>query len=191
MMKTKGDDMTTYDFDDGNGPVAAHQHSNGGGWVADTAIVADTAYIGPDAKVFGDARVYGNAQVSDETWVSGNAWVYDNAQVYCTARVSGDAMVSGNAAVYGAAMVYGAARVSGDALVYGNAVVTKTPPRVSRSDGYDFIVVPCSDNQYRVIAGCRYFTFDEAYKHWNKNHPKYDETVLILKYLFIQKDNIF
>lgn len=30
--------MTTFDFDDGNGPVAAHQHCNGGGWVADTVV---------------------------------------------------------------------------------------------------------------------------------------------------------
>lgn len=37
---------TTFDFEDGNGPVPAHQHSNGGGWVADTATVADTAYVG-------------------------------------------------------------------------------------------------------------------------------------------------
>ena len=28
--------MTTYDFKDGNGPVPAHQHPNGGGWVAAT-----------------------------------------------------------------------------------------------------------------------------------------------------------
>jgi len=25
--------MTTHDFQDGNGPVPAHQHANGGGWV--------------------------------------------------------------------------------------------------------------------------------------------------------------
>ena len=29
----------TFDFKDGNGPVPAHQHPNGGGWVADTAKV--------------------------------------------------------------------------------------------------------------------------------------------------------
>ncbi len=42
------------------------QHSNGGGWVANTAIVSDTAYIGPDALVSGDAQVYGNARVSGD-----------------------------------------------------------------------------------------------------------------------------
>ena len=59
---------TTYDF--GAGPVPAHQHSNGGGWVADTATVADTAYVGPNAQVYGEAQVFGEA------------WVYGEAQVY-------------------------------------------------------------------------------------------------------------
>ena len=53
--------MTQFDF--GIGPVPAHQHPNGGGWVADTAHVDDTAYVGRDAWVFGKAWVYGNARV--------------------------------------------------------------------------------------------------------------------------------
>jgi hypothetical protein len=65
MMKTnmRVTDMTTFDFDDGNGPVAAHQHPNGGGWVADTAKVTDTSYVGPDAWVYGNAEVSGDARV--------------------------------------------------------------------------------------------------------------------------------
>ena len=63
-------DMTTFDFNDGNGPVAAHQHPNGGGWVADTAKVADTSYVGPDAWVYGNAEVSGTARVSGDAWVS-------------------------------------------------------------------------------------------------------------------------
>ena len=72
MMKTnmRVTDMTTFDFDDGNGPVAAHQHPNGGGWVADTAKVADTSYVGPDAWVYGNAEVSGTARVSGDAWVS-------------------------------------------------------------------------------------------------------------------------
>ena len=72
MMKTnmRVTDMTTFDFNDGNGPVAAHQHPNGGGWVADTAKVADTSYVGPDAWVYGNAEVSGTARVSGDAWVS-------------------------------------------------------------------------------------------------------------------------
>ncbi len=54
--------MTTFDF--GDGPVAAHRHTNPdgseGGWVADTAKVESTAYVGSAAKVYEDAKVYGN-----------------------------------------------------------------------------------------------------------------------------------
>ena len=54
--------MSTFDF--GFGPVPAHQHTNGGGWVADTARVDDSAYVGPDARVSGNAQVSGNAKIA-------------------------------------------------------------------------------------------------------------------------------
>jgi hypothetical protein len=79
--------MTTYDF--GNGPVAAHQHSNGGGWVADTATVAESAYVDPNACVY------------DSACVSGNAHVFGNARLYDSAHVSGNARIHGDAQVYG------------------------------------------------------------------------------------------
>ena len=50
--------------------VPAHQHQNGGGWVADTATVDSTAYVGPDARVYGNAYVFGNACVYGNACVS-------------------------------------------------------------------------------------------------------------------------
>ena len=41
---TDSGDLIPDTFDFGNGPVPAHQHPNGKGWVADTALVADTAF---------------------------------------------------------------------------------------------------------------------------------------------------
>ena len=73
-----------FDFQDGIGPVAAHRHVNGGGWVADTAKVSD------------NARVFGNAVVSDNAWVTGNAKVSGNAVVSDNAVVSGNAVVTRN-----------------------------------------------------------------------------------------------
>lgn len=55
-------------FDFGEGPVEAHQHVNGGGWVADTAYVAPKAYVGPGAWVSGGARVSGEARVYGGVW---------------------------------------------------------------------------------------------------------------------------
>ena len=64
--------MTTiYDFQDGNGPVPAHRHPKGGGWVADTATVEETAYVGPNAQVYGSAHVEGGVQLLCDTRISG------------------------------------------------------------------------------------------------------------------------
>ena len=40
----------------------AHQHSNGGGWVADTATASSEAYIGPRAEVIGGTIEGGTIQ---------------------------------------------------------------------------------------------------------------------------------
>ena len=79
MMNEGVNEMTTFDF--GTGPVPAHKHPNGGGWVADTATVSETAYVGPDARVYGNAVVSGNARVYSKAWVYGNARVYGDALV--------------------------------------------------------------------------------------------------------------
>ena len=91
----------TATFDFGMGNVPAHQHVNGGGWVADTATVADTAYVGPGARVYGNACVCDNAHVSGNATVAGNAHVYGNAIVRSNACVGDNAHVSGNAIVAG------------------------------------------------------------------------------------------
>jgi UDP-3-O-[3-hydroxymyristoyl] glucosamine N-acyltransferase len=74
-------------FDFGNGPVPAHRHPNGGGWVADTATVADTAFVGPNARVFDNALVSDNDRIYGHAWVYGNAWVWDGVHVLVNARV--------------------------------------------------------------------------------------------------------
>ncbi|MBA4164320.1 MAG: hypothetical protein C0510_06770, partial [Erythrobacter sp.] len=123
-----------------------------------------------DAWVSGDAQVSGNARVSGNAWVSGNAQVYGNAQV------SGNARVSGNAQVYG------------NAQVSGNARVYKVNLTAVRSDNYTFTVAPTPEGP-RVIAGCRYFSFEEAREHWSKTRggtPLGEETFAILDLLETQ-----
>jgi hypothetical protein len=165
--------MTTFDFQDGNGPVPAHQHPNGGGWVADTARVAGTAYVGPDAQVYGRARVSGTTQVSGNALVFGNARVFGYAEVY------------NNAQVFGTAHVFGSARVSGYAQVFGNARVKRgkyatTPLSITRSDGYTFTLQ--SDGS--IIAGCHDFTSKEADAHWGDlNHHMHQESWAIVQAL--------
>ena len=75
--------------------------------------------------------------------------------------------------ILGNARVFDNAGVSGSARVYG----------IMRSDGYCFIYVPCADDKWRVIAGCRYFTMDEARSHWGS--PDYRDAKLATETLVI------
>ncbi len=79
------DKYSLHDFDDGRGPVPAHQHSNGGGWVENTATVASTAYVGPHAQV----RLFG--KVLDRARVEGQGLVTDSAVVKDKAICRGEA----------------------------------------------------------------------------------------------------
>ena len=94
--------------------VAGHQHSNGGGFVADTAKVDATAYVGPNAMVLGNAQVLGKARVGDYAVVMGNAVIKDNA------RVSGHALVKDTAQVYNYGKVRDWATIGGGWKIYEN-----------------------------------------------------------------------
>ncbi len=121
-------EVEEYDF--GNGPVPAHRHIRGGGWVANTATVDDNCYIGPYARVFGNAFVSGNAFINDAASVfgnasiTGNAKVYGDAMVFDSASVRDNARVSGFCKIFDYATVLGNAQVYESAEVYGNAIIT-------------------------------------------------------------------
>ena len=124
-FRKETNNITYHDFKDGKGPVPAHRHCKGKGWVADTTTVENTVYVGLNAQVYGYAQVAGDAKVAGDAQVYGDASVYGDARVSGNAQVSGDAWVSGNAEVLGNAKVYGDARVSGNAKVYGDAWVSQ------------------------------------------------------------------
>ena len=54
--------------------------------------------------------------------------------------------------------------------------------RATRADGHEFFLWP-TDAGWRVKAGCRFFTMDEAWRHWEAkrgNTPLGDESLDIL-----------
>ena len=73
-------------------------HSNGGGFVANSAQVDATAYVGPNAQVLGNSKVLGNARIEDHAVVDGST-VRDNAIVSGHALVKGGSIVQDNAKV--------------------------------------------------------------------------------------------
>ncbi len=87
--------QTTFDFRDGEGPVPAHQHSNGGGWVADTAVVSKTVYVDMDARVYDNASVRGWVSLHDSVRVHGMACLDGAMNIYDEVGVSGEVKMIG------------------------------------------------------------------------------------------------
>lgn len=157
-----------------------------GGWIKSesnlshegSCFVYDDGRVYGNARVSDDARVYDKAQVYGNAVISGSAYASENARVYGDAHVCGDASVTYMARVYGNALVEGYSHISGRAWVYDfahtysnmrigeNARVSDRIKCASRSDGYMFALIPCSDKIFRVSAGCRFFTMGQAWKHW-------------------------
>lgn len=179
--------------------------------VRGNAMVYDNAQVCNNALIEGAAQVYGRAQIWEGAHVFGDAWVYDRASIDGTSRVYGSARVNGSARVEGAARVYGSAVVGGDsfigesAWVYGEARIhsnmkIRGSARIyniikcaSRSDGYMFTLIPCADKIFRVSAGCRFFTMEEAWKHWghgpraNSGLGLESEDILVMFEHYIQR----
>jgi hypothetical protein len=157
---------------DGAAWVSGDARVFGGARVSGAATVSGAARVFGDARVFEGARVFEAARVSGAATVFGDATVFGGARVFGDARVSGaarvfgDAMVSGGAWVFGDARVFGDAMLSGATTVFGGAMVSGVVKFASRSDGYQFTLFPCADGVWRLTAGCRYFTMEQAWKHW-------------------------
>lgn len=117
-----------------------HLHSNGGGWVQNSATVASTVYVGPTAIVRGNSNISGqvriegtsvvrNTTMSGSVRILGNAFV-DGGTYSQNAKVQGNAFVvnatmSGNALVGMRARVdnyilSGTVEVGGDVVVYND-----------------------------------------------------------------------
>jgi carbonic anhydrase/acetyltransferase-like protein (isoleucine patch superfamily) len=130
----------THDFYDGCGPVPAHRHVNGGGWVANTATVSRTAFVGPASAVFESSRVLGRATVADQAQVrgqsevSGNAHVSGNAVIDSEARVTDEAEVSGHAFVGGRAAVSHSAQVGGYTQLVDGEVTERDPQATAQPE---------------------------------------------------------
>ena len=86
--------VTTYDFCDGYGPIPAHRHPNGGGWVADNATVAETALVRETAQVQRLASIAEGASIGVDASIGKDARVYAHAHVPWMTEVAEGAHVS-------------------------------------------------------------------------------------------------
>ena len=139
----------------GNG----HIHSNGGGWVSNSAKVDDSVFVGKNAMVLGSAKVSGNVRIEDYAIVAGTAVVKDNAVI------SGHAVVDGGGWVYLNGWQQGNVEISDNAIVTDSAVVALSSKlsgnaKVSQK-AYLYEAVKVTDNA--EIKGISYVYGDSSY----------------------------
>ena len=77
--------METHDF--GYGPISAHKHPNGGGWVADDCSVSSDSFIAEDSRVTGGSRVDRGSVVTGGSVVDGRSVVDGGSVVTATTDV--------------------------------------------------------------------------------------------------------
>ena len=162
----------TYDF--GAGPVPAHRHPNGGGWVADSASVADTAYVGKKARVFGKAKVSGFALVEDKARISGGALVYGDAEILGRACIGDEAIIKGKAKIRGRAQIWGRSIVAGNAVISGKKAKNWLVLPVTDPRGYSAyasrVTVGPQTGYWLVHSGCHEMTIKCAREHWGEDY---------------------
>ncbi|WP_308990443.1 DUF6055 domain-containing protein [Mariniflexile litorale] len=76
-------------------------HSNGGGWVENSALVADSVYVGPYAMVLGNSKITGHVRIEERALVK-DAIISDHVIVTDNAFIKGgtysnDAKIAGQA----------------------------------------------------------------------------------------------
>ncbi len=110
--------------------VLGAAHSNGGGFVANSATVNTTAYIGPAARVLDSAQILGNARIEGRAIISGNAVVQDNAivsssvEMIDSASAEGFATVRDNVLMRNTSSVVDSGKLQGDTTVYNGYLVS-------------------------------------------------------------------
>ena len=115
--KNNIDNIELHDFGDGNGPVPAHHHPLGGGWVADSAHADDTAYIGKDACVFGNAVIKDESLITDHAQVGGFAVIKDHACIRDHAAVAGTCVVQDNSVISGNSFINRHVTINGNRIL--------------------------------------------------------------------------
>lgn len=111
--------LTMKMFDFGQGPVPAHQHPNGGGWVAETAHVSPNVHVGPNAQVYGHAEVRDHVKILEYARVFGNAQIFNNAIIKGCAKIHNGAVISGSVTI-GDDIKFSNIKISGDVLIARN-----------------------------------------------------------------------
>ncbi len=75
------DTTNTFDFQNGRGPVPAHQHPNGNGWVENTVIIPENICVPATSRIWGKARIGDNARIGNGARIGDNARIGNGASI--------------------------------------------------------------------------------------------------------------
>ncbi len=114
-----------------------HLHSNGGGWVQNSATVASTVYVGPAAMILGNSNIGGQVRIENTSLVK-NAVLSGQVRILNNAFVNGGTY-SGNAVVQGQGFAENVT-MSNNALIGMRAKVTNYTLSGTVEVGGDVIV---------------------------------------------------
>lgn len=106
--------------------VPGAAHSNGGGFVANTAFAASGAYVGPKTRVLDFARIEGKARLEDYAVIRHYAVLKDSAVMSDYSLAGENALVSGNAKISGFARIWGGNEISDNAQIRDHVCIFGT-----------------------------------------------------------------
>ncbi len=158
--------MTTYDFDDGSGPVPAHRHTNGQGWIADTATVDTSVYVSEHAKVYGKALVNGAVKIFDRVRVSGQASINDKVALYDDAYISDNVILSDAVVIAGDAQILGYTILTENIRVIGSTVMNQAIRLAGSADILDGTI----GNRSPKLRPPKTITSYETQRDWLLTH---------------------
>lgn len=130
-IKTRKPREQKHDFKDGFGRVPARRHTNGKGWIANTAVVEDSVYVGPRCQVYNNAYISGSVRLEGQARVYGSATVSGNVIIKQNGCVHGRAVVRDQTFVADSAVITGSAHVSGQTRMFNNARVCDSAQVIS------------------------------------------------------------
>ena len=133
-----------------------------------------------------DGREGGWAETLDSIPPDSTAAFYGDALCFKWGEFRGGVFYGGE---FRGGVFYGGAFHGGafhGGVFHGGAFYT-SPCCAQRSDGYMF-VAKYVDDDLRIWAGCRNFSWDEAVAHWNDDHERGAESQRIIHFLKAQAE---
>ncbi|MEY2340934.1 hypothetical protein AB4090_02355 [Acidithiobacillus sp. IBUN Pt1247-S3] len=120
--------VVLHDFGNGDGPIPARKHKNGGGWVSTEATVH------PDARIENEAMVIGRARLGPQAVLRDQSSIVGDVQITGEALLEDRASIKDRVRIDGAIAMSGSSTIGEDAWVQKDAILTVSRQASMRGD---------------------------------------------------------